>query len=279
MILDAKIKSKSIIKGDTLRLFFVSLFSFIVRRGVFALLIYCIVSLFKSGVLNFYLENYNDAFVYSVVVFDVVFVSLTILLFISSLKLGEQFLFFIKASGGKGRVGLLFHFFTFKRSFRAFLLYSRLTALKIGWLLYFLFPCVVCYGTTYFLYSKGNLLPVVFYILIIGSSVLLSFCIFMWRIAFSRYNAAPYYVCLNADITPEKAIKKSISFTDGALRESIFLESSFLGWFLSCLTVIPFFYVLPYFKISKALFVIDSLSLKAYPKTENKYAINYLKLK
>lgn len=279
MISDVKIKSKSIIKGDTLRLFFISLFSFVVRRGAFALLIYCFVSLFKSGVLNFYLENYNDAFVYSIVIFDMFFVSLTILLFISSLKLGEQFLYFIKASGGKGRLGLLFHFFTFKRSFRALCLYTKLTVLKIGWLIYFLFPCIVCYGIAYYLYSKGNLLPVVFYILIIGSSVLLSFCIFMWRIAFSRYNAAPYYVCLNADITPEKAIKKSVFFTDGVLRESVFLESSFLGWFLSCIAIIPFVYVLPYFKISKASFVVESLSLKAYPEAQNKYAINYLELK
>lgn len=279
MISDVKLKSKAIIKGDTLRLFFISLFSFIVRRGSFALLVYCIASLFKSGILNSYLENYNDTFVYSVVIFDVAFVSLTILLFISSLKLGEQFLYFIKASGGNGRLGLLFHFFTFKRSFRALSLYARLTALKIGWLLYFLLPCAVCYGITFYLYSNGKLLPVVFYVLIIGSSVLLSFCIFMWRIAFSRYNAAPYYVCLNPDTTPEKAIKKSVAFTDGFLRESVLLESSFFGWFLSCIAIIPFVYVLPYFKISKALFVVDSLSLKAYPEVQNKYAINYLGLK
>lgn len=279
MISDVKLKSKAIIKGDTLRLFFISLFSFVVRRGTFALLVYCIASLFKSGILNSYLENYNDAFVYSVVIFDVAFVSLTILLFISSLKLGEQFLYFIKASGGKGRLGLLFHFFTFKRSFRALWLYARLTALKIGWLLYFLLPCAVCYGITYYLYSRGNLLPVVFYVLIIGSSILLSFCIFMWRIAFSRYNAAPYYACLNSDITPEKAIKKSVAFTDGFLREGVFLESSFGGWFLSCLTVVPFFYVLPYFRISKALFVVEGLSLKAYPERKTSYAINYLRMK
>lgn len=279
MISEVKLKSKAIIKGDTLRLFFISLFSFIVRRGILALLIYCIISLFKSGILNFYLENYNDAFVYSIVIFDMAFVSLTILLFISALKLGEQFLYFIKASGGKGRVGLLFHFFTFKRSFKALLLYTRLGILRISWLLYFSLPCLVCYGIAYYLYSEGSILPAVFYILIAGSSVLLSFCIFMWRIAFSRYNASPYYACLNRDITTEKAIKKSISFTDGVLRESVFLESSFLGWLFSCLTVVPIFYVIPYFRISKALFVVESLSLKAYPKAENKYAINYLKLK
>ncbi len=274
-----KIKSKMLLKGDTLRLFFVSLFSFVVRRGVFALWFYCLVSLFKSGILEFYLDNYNDALVYAVVVFDIIFVSAVLFLLICSLKLGEQFLYFIKASGGKGRLALLFHFFTFKRSFRAFSLYVRLTALKIMWLLYYLFPCAVCYGITFFLYSYGNVLPAVFYILITGSSILLSFCIFMWRVTFSRYNAAPYYICLNTDITTKGAIEKSILFTDGVLRESVLFESSFVGWFFSCFAVAPVVYVLPYFKISKALFVVESLSLRAYPKVKSKYAVNYIGLK
>ena len=274
-----KIKSKTIIKGDTLRLFFISLFSFVARRGSFAIWLYCVVNLIKSGILNSYLDNYNDALVYSVVIFDIAFVTSILFLFICALKLGEQFLYFIKASGGKGRTGLLFSFFTFEKSLRAFSLYLRLTLLKSAWLLYFLLPCIVCYGLAFYLYSRGNLLPIVFYIMLAGASLLLSFCIFMWRVAFFRYNAAPYYVCLNREISPEDAIKKSINYTDGFLRESMLLESSFFGWFLSCGFVLPVVYVLPFFRISKALFVVESLSMKAYPERKTNYAINYLKLK
>ena len=274
-----KIKSKTIIKGDTLRLFFISLFSFVARRGSFAIWLYCVVNLIKSGILNSYLDNYNDALVYSVVIFDIAFVTSILFLFICALKLGEQFLYFIKASGGKGRTGLLFSFFTFEKSLRAFSLYLRLTLLKSAWLLYFLLPCIVCYGLAFYLYSRGNLLPIVFYIMLAGASLLLSFCIFMWRVAFFRYNAAPYYVCLNREISPEDAIKKSINYTDGFLRESVLLESSFFGWFLSCGFVLPVVYVLPFFRISKALFVVESLSMKAYPERKTNYAINYLKLK
>lgn len=276
---DIKIKSKIIIKGDTLRLFFVSLFSFALRRGIFAMWLYCVMNLFKSGILKTYLDNYNDALVYSVIIFDVAFVTAILFLFICALKLGEQFLYFIKASGGKGRTGLLFSFFTFEKSFRAFSLYIRLTFLKFSWLLYFLLPCIVCYGLTFYLYSNGNLLPIVFYIMLAGASILLSYCIFMWRIAFFRYNAAPYYFCLNGELSAKDAIKKSINFTDGFLRESVLLESSFVGWFLSCGFVLPFVYVIPYLKISKALFVIESLSLRAFPQRKTQYAMNFLKLK
>ena len=276
---DVKIKSKTIIKGDTFRLFFVSLFSFVVRRGTFAIWLYCIINLFKSGILNSYLDIYNDVLVYSVVAFDVAFVTMILFLFICALKLGEQFLYFIKASGGKGRIGLLFKYFTFENSFKAFLLYARLTFLKFSWLLYFLLPCVVCYGLTFYLYSQGNLLPVVFFVMLGGASLLLSFCVFMWRVAFFRYNAASYYFCLNKGTSPKGAIIKSIKFTDGFLRESVLLESSFFGWFLSCITIIPFVYVIPYFKISKAVFVVESLSLQAYHETKMKYAINYIGLK
>ncbi len=279
MISDVKIKSKSILKGDTLRLFFISFFSFIVRRGSFAIWLYCIVNLFKSGILNTYLDSYNDALVYSVVAFDVAFVTAVLFLFICALKLGEHFLYFIKASGGKGRTGLLFRFFTFESSIRAFFFYTRLTFLKFVWLLYFLLPCIVCYGLTFYLYLQGSLLPVVFYIMSAGSSVLLSFCIFMWRVAFFRYNAAPYYFCLNRDISVKEAVRKSIAFTDGFLRESVLMDSSFFGWFLSCVTIVPFIYVIPYFKLSKALFVVESLSTRAFPEAEQEYAINFLGLK
>ena len=111
-----KIKSKTIIKGDTLRLFFISLFSFVARRGSFAIWIYCVVNLIKSGILKSYLDNYNDALVYSVVIFDIAFVTAVLFLFICALKLGEQFLYFIKASGGQGRTGILFSYFTFEKS-------------------------------------------------------------------------------------------------------------------------------------------------------------------
>ncbi len=274
-----KIKSKLMMKGDTLRLFFISFFSFIIRRGAFAIWLYCIVNLFESGLLDSYLERYNNAIVYGMVSFDIAFVTTILFLFICALKLGEQFLYFIKASGGKGRTGLLFKFFTFEKSFGAFILYLRLTLLKLGWLLYFLLPCIVCYGLTIYLYSDGSLLPVVFYVMIAGSSLLLSFCVFMWRVAFFRYNAAPYYFCLNSEISPKDAIKKSVKYTDGFLRESVLLDSSFWGWFLSCLTIIPFAYVIPYFKLSKALFVVEALSRKAFPEEKEKYAINYLRLK
>lgn len=266
-------------KGNTLRLFFISLFSFVARRGTFAIWLYCIVNLFKSDILQSYLDNYNDALVYSVVFFDVVFVTAILFLFICALKMGEQFLYFIKASGGKGRTGLLFNFFTFEKSFRAFSLFLRLTILKSAWLLYFLLPCVVCYGLTFYLYSLGNLLLIVFYIMLAGASVLLSYCIFMWRVAFFRYNAAPYYVCLNRDTSPKEAIKKSISLTDGFLRESVLLESTFFGWFLSCVFLFPIAYVLPYFRISKALFVVESLSYQALSERKTSYAINFLRMK
>ena len=275
---DVKINSQRIIKGDVFRLFFISLFSFIVRRGVIVIWLYCIINLFKSGVLSSYLDNYGDALVYGVVIFDIAFVTLVLFLFISALKIGECFLYFIKASGGKGRTGLLFSFFTFEMSFKAFLLYLRLAALKLGWLIYFLLPCVVSFGMTFYLYSSGSLLTPVFYVMLVGSSVLLSFGLFMWRVAFSRYNAAPYYFCLNRSLRSRDVIKKSIKYTDGFLRESVLLESSFFGWFLSCGFIVPVIYVIPYFKLAKALFVVESLSSRAYLDTKTSYAINYLKL-
>lgn len=276
---EVKIKAKLLIKGDTLRLFTLSTLSFVLRRGVFLLWIYCFFEFFKSGIIEGYLKNYNPVLVYGVVCFDVVFVSLMVLLFISAIRLGEQFLYFIRASGGNGRSGLLFHFFTFKKSLRALYFYVYINALKLFWLAYYLIPCSVCFSLAYYLYNNGSLLPAAFYTVVAGGSVLLSYCIFMWRITSARYNAAPYYLCLNNKISPKTAVEKSIVFTDGFLRESVLFEGSFIGWGLSCGFVLPLAYVVPYFKMSKALFVIESLSRRAFPEIKEHYSVNYLGLK
>lgn len=274
-----KLKSKMLIRGDTLRLFLAGVFGFAVRAGTFSLWLYCLVSIFKSGIINSYLENYNGILVYSLVITDIIFVTAVLLLFISAVRLGEQFIYFIKANGGRGRFALLFRFFTFKKSFRAFSLYARLALLKALWFIYYLFPCAICYGITFYLYSNGSLLPTVYYVLIAGSSVLLSYCVFMWRVTFFRYNAAAYYICLNHRISPRDAIKKSVRFTDGFLKEYALTESSFLGWFLSCIFIVPAVYVLPYFRVTKALFVSESVSMKSASEVKTDYAINYLRIK
>lgn len=274
-----KLKSKMLLRGDTLRLFVIGVFGFTVRTGTILLWLYSLATIFKSGIINSYLENYNGVLVYSLVFVDIIFVTAILILFVSALRLGEQFLYFIKANGGKGRFSLLFRFFTFKKSFRAFSLYARLTILKALWFVYYLFPCAVCYGITFYLYSNGNLLPAVYYVLIGGSSVLLSYCVFMWRVTFFRYNGAAYYVCLNPRISPRDAIKKSVNYTDGFLKEYALTESSFLGWFLSCILIIPTVYVLPYFKVTRALFVAESVGMKSTSKVKTDYAINYLSIK
>ena len=101
----------------------------------------------------------------------------------------------------------------------------------------------------------------------------------MWRVTFFRYNAAAYYICLNNRISHRDEINKSVRFTDGFLKEYALTESSFLGWFLSCIFIVPAVYVLPYFRVTKALFVAESVSMKSASETKTDYAINYLRIK
>lgn len=275
---NVKLKSKVLIKGDTIRLFGVGLVSFALRWGTFILLLYSVAELLKSGIIDNYLENYGPMFVYTVIFADLAFLGAVLVLFISAIRLGEQFLYFIKASGGRGRFLLLFHFCTFKRSIKAFVLYFRLFLFKFVWLIYYMFPCVLCYGLTAYLYFQESLLPAVFYILIAGSSLLFSYCLFMWRITSYRYSAAAYYISLKPHISVKEAIRKSICFTDGFLREYALEEGSFFGWLLSCVLIIPAIYVIPYFKVSKALFTVESISIKNCMPYKSDYAITYLSL-
>lgn len=94
-----KLKSKMLIRGDTLRLFLAGVFGFAVRAGTFSLWLYCLVSIFKSGIINSYLENYNGILVYSLVITDIIFVTAVLLLFISAVRLGSSSFILLKQMG------------------------------------------------------------------------------------------------------------------------------------------------------------------------------------
>jgi uncharacterized membrane protein len=139
-------------------------------------------------------------------------------------------------------------------------------------------PCVyICqfssYGKSVYFFSFIS--QSVYIILSVGASIILAFAFVMCRISSLRFSAAPYYLCLRDTLSPSDAIKKSILFTDGYLSEGVVLEYSLIGWILSCLLVVPIFYVLPYVKLSRCVFVSEMLLKKPRTKSDS-FPISYL---
>lgn len=272
-----RLESKYLLSKNTLRLFLISLLSMSLRWGNLALNLTGLYFLLNSDFLKNLLFDYNNALVYTgvVILYSIIFFSTAMTA--SAIKLGEQFVYFTRAQRAKGQIRLLFKFLHPKKSLKALKLYFTVNFMKIFWLIYFLSPVGVCAGCTAYLYNISYLSPDVYFVLASGTALLLSISTVVWRVAVLRYSAAPYYVCLKPELQVKEAIKKSIRFTDGLLTEGVLLEYSFSGWILSCILIIPLFYVVPYIKLTKSVFVTKSVF--SHSKTpQNKYSVNLLNL-
>lgn len=273
-----RVKSKYLLLGNTGRLFGIACVSVVLRWGLALFTAFGIYYFAKNTAVRDFAAGIGDTLFYIIAFVSVLLVCTAVAIFCAAVRLGEQFVFFTRANYGKGRFALLFRFCGIKKSFRAFSLYLKMNILKFGWLLYYLLPCGVCGGMVYYLYISARLSQEVLTVLICGISLLAALALFMWRVSVFRYSAAPYYMCLRADLGVNKAINKSIRFTDGYLREGMLLESSFSGWILSCFAVIPLIYVLPYCKLCRAVFVTDVVDFVDLKPEKSKYAVNFLKI-
>ncbi len=269
-----RLQAKYLLSKNIFRLFTVSLFSFCAGLSLFIFSVAGLLFFTNSLFIKNLIDRYGDlevSLVYFLIYFFMLFL---IALFSAGIKSGEDFIYFTRSQGAKGSFRLLFKYLTPQKAFRALRFYSYLNFLKIMWLVYFAVPCALCTICDIYVYNYSAS-SVIHLILSISISLLLSISLIMWRISVARYSAAACYFCLNPKLKVKEAIKKSIRFTDGFLTESVLLEYSLTGWLLSCIFVIPIFYVVPYAKLCKRVFVSEML-LKESQTEESYGAITYL---
>lgn len=272
-----RLKSKYLLSQNTSRLFFISFLSAVIRWGGPMLNLIGLYSLLNSDFLKSLLSNYDNVSIFTIVALFYFVVFLSSALTASAVKLGEQFIYFTRAQNSKGTVRLLFKFLHPKKSIKALKLYLSLNFLKFFWLIYFLLPVGACVGCSLYLYNISYLSPQIYYTISFGSVLLFSISIVAWRTSVLKYAAAPFYICLNYDTKIKDAIKKSSRFTDGFLTDGVVLEYSFMGWFLSCFFIIPLFYVVPYIKLAKCVYITEVVFAHS-PKPKNRYPVTLLKL-
>ena len=269
-----RLQAKYLLTKNNFRLFSISLASFFMRWGRLILTIAGIFVFLKSPLFENLTSQYGVKEVSSVCILIYAWLFFLTALVSSGIKMGEQFIYFTRAQGSRGSLRLLFKFTSPKKAFRALRFYVTVNFLKGLWLIYFLIPCALCITCDAYIYSYYQVASGVHLVIALSLSLLLSISLAMWRASVARYSAAVYYFCLNPAMRVRDAIKKSIRFTDGFLTEGVLLEYSLLGWILSCVYVLPLFYVVPYIKLCKCVFVTEALTEKSRTKTTE--AITYL---
>ncbi len=270
-----RLQSKYLLSKNNLRLFTISFISFFLRWGRLFLTVGGLFIFLKSQLFENLTSQYGVKEVSFVCVLIYAWFFFLTALVSAGFKMGEQFIYFTRAQGSKGSLRLLFKYATPKKALRALRFYTTINFYKALWLVYFLFPCALCVVCDIYVYNSYAVAPIIHIVLAVSISLLLSISIVMWRVSVARYSAAPYYFCLNPSMKVKEAIKKSIRFTDGFLTECVLLEYSLLGWILSCVLIVPLFYVIPYLKLCKCVFVSEMLLEKPRTK-EASGTITYL---
>ncbi len=269
-----KIKAKQLLYKNTLRLFFISLLSFIFRLGAFALIILAPPVFINTGLFKI-LCNYTGMTT-GVVTSIVLYILLTFLLlcFVSGVGMGEKWIYLQRLSGVKPKLRFLFKYLPPKKSIRAFNLYAKTLSLKIMWLLYFMIPPALCFGCALYLISRGADTTTIF-ITALAGSVLLSASLVLLGSVFSRYSQGAYYMCTHKSATAKESLNFSITSTDGHLNNRTVLHFSLMGWVLSCVFVLPIVYAVPFIKLCNVAFIEECRSI---PLSKSEYAVNILEI-
>ena len=174
---------------------------------------------------------------------------------------------------------------TFRQSvrgvtFRQFITVSMATVLKfflsISWSVVYLLPCAIMGGI--FVYAiKYEEFNRNLFISLFASIVILFFIgISFLYVTMKRYTMtdAVIFACKEKDSL--KAIEKSIKIMEGnTLKYSLYCLS-FFGWVLSCVLVLPLFYVLPYKIMAKYSFYSFCSKSTFFKQPEQKPIIFYI---
>lgn len=269
-----KIKAKQLLYQNTLKLFFISLLSFVFRLGAFALIILAPPVFTNTGLFKT-LCNYagmTAGITISVILY--LFLTLMLLCFASGIGMGEKWIYLQRLYGVKPKFRFIFKYLSPRKSMRAFNLYAKTLSLKLGWLLYFMIPPALCFGCAVYLISRGADAITIF-ITALAGSILLSASIVLLGSAFSRYSQGAFYMCTHKNATARESLNFSITATDGHLNDRTLLHFSLIGWVLCSVLVLPVFYAVPYIKLCNVAFIEECRSI---PLSKAEYAVNILEI-
>lgn len=123
--------------------------------------------------------------------------------------------------------------------------------LSIAWGGLYFSPCAVMVATLYYCINSTDYTFNVMLTLFVASAILFVLGASFLYVTLKRYSMCNYVILAKTETDALKIIEKSIELIEGNMAKYTLYGLSFVGWMLSCLLIIPVFYVLPYIKMAK----------------------------
>lgn len=148
--------------------------------------------------------------------------------------------------------------------------------LSIAWAALYFSPCVIVAGTFAYCLVSGNYGLGMLATLAASSLVLLVIGTVFLYVTLKRYSMCSAVIFSQKEKDSLKVIEKSISIMNGNMFRYSLYCMSFVGWVLSCVFVLPAFYVLPYRMMAKYSFFDCVTNSRPFEQTKEKPIIFYL---
>ena len=262
-----KLNAKKRIMKNYFKCFTVSVFPF-VSVVLLTILNYCLLILLNRIGFNMYFSPYA-----SYIKFSIMLVSIFLSVFLwKSLQLLVDSYFLVKALNKKVTFIKAIKCVTFRHCITYFVVSAIRFCLSISWFTIYLSPCIVVSALLIYTYKKESYSFNINLTLLVSAILLLVIGFSFFYITLKRYAMCSSIILTEEEKNPLKIIVKSIEIMENKSLKYAFYCLSFSGWLLSCLLIIPIFYVVPYFNMSKWCFK-NSLESYKFAKPENEKPI------
>ena len=237
----SKLVAKKRMMNDTMRCFFVSILPFAVL-SVFVVLNYYLPFFLKKTLQN------TDVFLNAFLTLFSMVISFCIW---KSVCLMKEYFFLMKTNRKKVK----FLKTVRKISLSQYIVYLKVSVLKallsVSWSAVYFSPCVVVSALLIYSYRYENYGMNVNITLFVSSLILFFIGLSHFFVTIKRYSMSSAIILRDKQKNPLKIIADSISIMENHTTEYSIYCVSFIGWILSCVFVLPLFYVLPFVNMSK----------------------------
>ncbi len=243
-----KLSAKRKMLKNNFRFFIVGALPFF-TISLLTILNYYFIEFIKNTDLKLtgFLYPYTEAFRLSIIIFLIVFslclwkgISLCSQMYFYKRVVGKRVSFFNCMKGLS---------FSQYNTFLGVTIIKSLLSLGVS-ALYFL-PCVAVSILLIYSYRYESYGYNVNLALFVSATVLFLIGSIFLFVTMKRYSFTTYVVFAEKERNPLKVITRSIEIMENRSVQYSFYCLSFLGWFLSCVFIVPLFYTVPYVNLSK----------------------------
>lgn len=235
-----KKESKIILKGKTKQAILISLF--VIMFMLFS-------TLLCAGIIFFgNLFSDNSPLINAAIIVLLLIISVPALFVYSSASVGEKAWYNGITENKSNYIKRLFFWFKPKYSYRALKFHLILFIIKSFWATLYFLPAAILLWSIYYLSGTGGIEYYLFISLSVGSVLLFLCGAIFYLISIQRYFLAEYLYSSNPRLGAIVSIRQSKNLLDGHILEIVKFKISFIPKLLSCILIVPAFFVIPYYK-------------------------------